>query len=212
MYHQRLLRLGVGEERLTEIVTSVAAAIDAATEAAKAAAPPDPPNCGPTCGPTGGGSGAADLPRGGDPRHRPGDASRPGRGVPRRGRRRRRRGVQDHGRAARRVRPGARRRHADLRAGDPRGGDGCGDDRDAPDRRGDVRRLLRRLLGHGRQRDRQGPLHDQRAGQLPARDQVRQRRLGALRRPALPERGELGDGGAGDQGRRPLDAPPMSSA
>ena len=33
MYHQRLLRLGVGEERLTEIVTSVAAAIDAATEA-----------------------------------------------------------------------------------------------------------------------------------------------------------------------------------
>ena len=42
MYHQRLLRLGVAEERLAEIVTSVAAAIDAATEAAKAAAPPDP--------------------------------------------------------------------------------------------------------------------------------------------------------------------------
>ncbi len=42
MYHQRLLRLGVSEEQLTEIATSVAAAIDAATEAAKAAAPPDP--------------------------------------------------------------------------------------------------------------------------------------------------------------------------
>ena len=42
MYHQRLLRLGVAEERLTEIVTSVAAAIDAATEEAKAAEPPDP--------------------------------------------------------------------------------------------------------------------------------------------------------------------------
>jgi pyruvate dehydrogenase E1 component alpha subunit len=42
MYHQRLLRLGVGEEQLSEIVTSVAAAIDEATEQAVAAAPPDP--------------------------------------------------------------------------------------------------------------------------------------------------------------------------
>ena len=42
MYHQRLLRLGVAEERLAEIVTSVASAIDAATEEAKAAAPPHP--------------------------------------------------------------------------------------------------------------------------------------------------------------------------
>ena len=39
MYHQRLLRLGVAEERLADIVTSVAAAIDAATEDAKAAPP-----------------------------------------------------------------------------------------------------------------------------------------------------------------------------
>ena len=206
MYHQRLLRLGVAEERLAEIVTSVAAAIDEATEDGQGGARRRTrPSCGPTCGPTGGGSGAADLPRGGGPRHRPGDAARPVGRVPRRGRRRRRRGVQDHCRAARRVRTGARRRHADLRAGDPRGGDGRGDDRDAPDRRDHVLRLLRRLLGHGRQRDRQGPLHDQRAGQLPARDQVRQRRLGALRRPALPERGELGDGRAGHQGRRPVD-------
>lgn len=42
MYHQRLLRLGVPEARLTEIETSVAAAIDAATERAKAAPPPHP--------------------------------------------------------------------------------------------------------------------------------------------------------------------------
>jgi len=42
MYHQRLLRLGVSEERLAEIVTGVAAEVDAATEAAKAAPPPDP--------------------------------------------------------------------------------------------------------------------------------------------------------------------------
>lgn len=41
MYHQRLLRIGVGERELTEIETSVAAAIDAATEAAKSAPPPD---------------------------------------------------------------------------------------------------------------------------------------------------------------------------
>jgi TPP-dependent pyruvate/acetoin dehydrogenase alpha subunit len=42
MYHQRLLRLGVPEARLTEIETSVAAAIDAATERAKAAPAPHP--------------------------------------------------------------------------------------------------------------------------------------------------------------------------
>ena len=65
MYHQRLLRLGVAEERLAEIVTSVASAIDTATEEAKAAAPPTRTSCGPTSGPTGGGNGAADLPRGG---------------------------------------------------------------------------------------------------------------------------------------------------
>lgn len=41
MYHQRLLRIGVGEAQLSEIETSVAAAIDAASEAAKSAPPPD---------------------------------------------------------------------------------------------------------------------------------------------------------------------------
>ncbi len=41
MYHQRLLRLGVSEEKLTAIETSVAEAIDAATEAAKSAPLPD---------------------------------------------------------------------------------------------------------------------------------------------------------------------------
>ena len=42
MYHQRLLRLGVAEERLADSVTSVAAAIDAATEDAKVAAAAGP--------------------------------------------------------------------------------------------------------------------------------------------------------------------------
>jgi pyruvate dehydrogenase E1 component alpha subunit len=42
MYHQRLLRLGVPEARLSDIETSVAAAIDEATERAKAAPLPHP--------------------------------------------------------------------------------------------------------------------------------------------------------------------------
>ena len=42
MYHRRLLRLGVAEQRLTEIETSVAAEIDTATASAKSAPPPDP--------------------------------------------------------------------------------------------------------------------------------------------------------------------------
>ena len=41
MYHQRLLDLGVGEERLTAIIGEVAAEIDRAAEAAKSA--PEPP-------------------------------------------------------------------------------------------------------------------------------------------------------------------------
>jgi len=41
MYHQRLLRLGIGERELTEIETAVSAMIDSATEAAKAAPFPD---------------------------------------------------------------------------------------------------------------------------------------------------------------------------
>ena len=45
MYHQRLLDLGVGEDRLAVIVQEVAAEIDRATEAAKNA--PEPPAEGP---------------------------------------------------------------------------------------------------------------------------------------------------------------------
>ena len=49
-----------------------------------------------------------------------------------------------------RVRPDARARHADLRAGDPRRGDGRRDDRAAADRRDHVLGFPRRVLGHRR--------------------------------------------------------------
>ena len=123
----------------------------------------------------------------------------------RRGRRRRGRRVQDDGRPARRVRPEAGHRHADLRAGDPRGGHGRRDDRAATGRRDHVLRLLRRLLGHRRQPDRQDALHDRRAGHPAARHQDRQRRRPALRRPALAVDRELGDGRSRAQGRDAVD-------
>ncbi len=41
MYHERLLRLGTGEERLAEITTRTAAAVDRATDEAKAGGLPD---------------------------------------------------------------------------------------------------------------------------------------------------------------------------
>ena len=104
-----------------------------------------------TCGRTEARHGATNLSRGRRGRHGAGDAPRPERRVPRRGRGRRRRRVQDHRRAARRVRPEARQGHADLRAGDPRRRDGRRDDGPAPDRRDHVLRLLRRLLGHRRE-------------------------------------------------------------
>src|SRR2546430_10821742 len=146
--------------------------------------------------------GATDLPDRRRARDRAGDGPRPGGGVSRRGRRRRGRGVQGDRGAARPVRAAAGTRHPDLRAGDPRCGDGRRDDRPAPDRGGDVLRLLRGVLGRGREPARQEPVHGRRAGELPARHPYRQRRRAAFRGPALAIGGELGDGRTGAEGRR----------
>ena len=150
--------------------------------------------------------GGTDVPRRDRRRHRPGDGARPtvvliGEDVGAAG------GVfkltegllDEFG-------PRARPRHADQRAGDRRRGDGRGDDRPAPDRRADVQRLLRGGLGHGRQPDREDPLHDRRPGVAAARAPDRQRRRAAVRRPAQPEHRELGDGDPGPEGRRAVDA------
>ena len=102
--------------------------------------------------------------------------------------------------------PTARARHADLGAGDHRRRDGRGDERPAPDRRDHVQRLLRGVLGHHREPDREGPVHDERAGGAAARDPDRQRRRRPVRRAALAERGELGDGHPGPEGRRAVHA------
>ena len=110
--------------------------------------------------------------------HRPGDGARPVGRADRRGRRRGRRRVQADRGPVRQVRAGAGRRHADQRAGDRRRGDGRRDDRPAPDRRADVQRLLRRDLGHGREPDREDPLHDRRPGLDPARAPHGERRRG----------------------------------
>ena len=109
------------------------------------------------------------------------------------------------------VRAGARPRHADQRAGHRRGGDGRGDDRPPADRRADVLATSSPCLGHGRQPDRQDPLHDRRPGLPAARAPDGQRRRPALRRAAQPERRELGDGHPGPQGRRAVDARPTWS-
>ena len=61
-------------------------------------------------------------------------------------------------------------------------------------------------MGHGRQPDRQDPVHDRRPGRAAARHPHRERRRAALRRPAQPEHRELGDGHPGPQGRRARDA------
>ena len=74
-----------------------------------------------------------------------------------------------------------------------------------PGRRADVQRLLRRDLGHGRQPDREDPLHDRRPGLAAARHPHRERRGPPVRRPAQPEHRELGDGDPRAQGRRAVD-------
>ena len=103
----------------------------------------------------------------------------------RRGHRRGGRRLQDDRGAAGDVRSRARARHADQRAGDHRCRHGRRDDRAAAGGRADVQRLLRRRVGHGRQPDRQDPLHDRRPGGAAARHPHRQRRRAAVRRAAL---------------------------
>ena len=155
----------------------------------------------PTSMPMEAGHGGTDLSRRRRARHRAGDGARPRRRLPRRGRRRGRRRLQGDRRPARAVRPDPRPRHADLGAGDPRRRDGRGDDRPEADRRDHVLGLPRGLLRLHRQRVPQEPLHDQRPARLPAGRAHRQRRRLALRRPAQPERRELGDDDPRAQGR-----------
>ena len=107
------------------------------------------------------------------------------------------------------VRPEARARLPDLRAGDPGRRHGRGDDRLKPIAEIMFSGFLRGLLRLHRQRVRQEPLHVERPAQVPAGGAHRQRRGLALRRPAQPERRELGDddprpqgGGAVDPARR----------
>ena len=156
--------------------------------------------------------GGTDVPRGLRRGDRPGDGARPERRPHRRGRRRGRRRVQADRGPVRPVRRRARPRHADQRAGHRRGRDGRRDDRPATGRRADVHRLLRGRLGHGRQPDRQDPLHDRRPGLAAAGAAHGERGGPPLRRPAQPERRELGDGDPGPQGRRAVDARPTSWA
>ena len=200
MYHQRLLDLGVGEDRLTAIIRRSRPRSTGQPRRPRTRPSLPPRRSGPTCGRTGAPSGGTDLPGGGRSRHRPGDAPRPVRRVPRRGRGRGRGRLQDHRRLAGgvRTRPGGR--HAHIRAGHPRCGHGSGDDRAAAHRRDHVLGLLRGVLGLRRQRDRQVALHDRRHGRLPAGDPVRQRRGLALRGPALAEHRELGHGRPRRQG------------
>ena len=166
---------------------------------------PIPPSWRPRSGPTEARRGGTDLSRGRGRRDRAGDGARPVRRAAGRGRRRGRRRVQADRGPVRPVRARARPRHADQRAGDRRGGDGRGDDRAATGRGAHVQRLLRRDLGHGRQPDRQDPLHDRRPGLAAARDPHGERRRAPVRRPAQPGDRELGDGDPGAQGRRAVD-------
>ena len=145
----------------------------------------------PTFMPTEASHGGIDLSRRRHPRHRPGNVARSRRGVSRRGRGQGRRRVQGDRRSLRAVRPAARARHADFRAGDPRRRHGRGDDRIEADRRNHVFGLLRRLLRLHRQRVSQKPLHVERPAQMSAGGAHRQRRRLALRRAAFAERREL---------------------
>ena len=102
-----------------------------------------------------------------------------------RGRRRLRRHLQLHDRAARPVRAGAGHRHADLRDGLHRPRHRRGHRGHAPHRRADVRRLLRRLHRPDLQPHGQDPLRVRRQRQgAHGADHGRRRRL-LRRRPAL---------------------------
>src|SRR5438067_4452991 len=206
LYRARLLDQGTKEASLREIESAVQAAVEEATEAARQSPPSGLEVMERAAWPTGGHRGGTDLPRGGRRRHCAGDGARRSRRLPRRGRGRGGRRVQDDGGPVGTVRPQTRARHADLRAGHHRRGDGRGDDGAAAHRRDHVLRLPRRLLGHGGERDRQGALHVGRADD-PASGHPHGERLGRpVRRPALAKRGELGHVGARAQSGGPLHA------
>ena len=94
----------------------------------------------------------------------------------------------------------ARARLSDLRAGDPGRRHGRRHDRPQADRRDHVLRFLCGVLRLHRQRVPQEPLHVERSAQMPAGRAHRQWRGLALRRPAFPERRELGDDDSRAQG------------
>ena len=167
---------------------------------------------GRTCGATGARRGATDLPRHGasPPRWRRRWRATSGwccsaRTSRRAGCSRRRSGLRGP------VRDDAGAQHPDLRDGDRRGGDGRGDGRAAAGRGDHVLGLLRRLLGPGRRRDRQGPLHDRRAVRAAAGDPRGQRRRHRVRRPAQPVGRELGAVRARPQDRLARRRPPTPS-
>ena len=95
-----------------------------------------------------------------------------------------------HAGAARRVRPGARAQHADLRDGDRRRRDRRGDGRHAPGRRDHVRGLPDALARADRQPGGEAPLHVGRPGQGAADDpHAGRRRLVAGRAARAAARG-----------------------
>ena len=202
IYRERLKQFGIGDDVIVGIETDVKRRRStkrpkSARQRRRRRSKSSPP----TFMPTEASHGGIDLSRRRGARHRAGNDARSRRGVSRRGHRQGRRRVQGDGRALRAVRPAARARHADLRAGDPRRRHGRGDDGLKADRRDHVLRFLRGLLRLYRQRIRQKPLHVERPGQMPAGGAHRQRRRRAFRRAAFAERRELVHDDPGSQGR-----------
>ena len=111
-----------------------------------------------------------------------------------------------HAGPARRVRPGARAQHADLRDGDRRRGHRRGDGGHAPGRRDHVRGLPDALARADRQPGREAPLHVGRADQGAADDpHAGRRRLVAGRAARAAARG-VARPRPGPEGRLPVDA------
>ena len=134
---------------------------------------------------------------------RAGDAARRDRRVPRRGRRRRRRRVQDDRRPARRVRPEARRDTPISEQAILGAAMGAAMTGPAPDRRDHV--LATSSPSAGTSSSNQiAKTRYMTDGQVTLPLVIRTGNGGgaALRRAALAERRELGDGGPGPQGRR----------
>ena len=123
----------------------------------------------------------------------------------RRGRRRRRGGLRhDHG-PLRQVRPGARVRHAHLRAGARGRGVRIGGARPSTGHRDHVRRLPHARDGQPRQPVDEVLVPDAGAGQRAAHDPFRRRRRGPIRRDPLADAGVVVHGRARAQDRRPIE-------